>query len=182
MKVGLEVYNTAQVQMAPEAYPQLSQSDIFGVLQNDRRRYVLEYLQSNGSQSVRDISEAVACIEAGTDEPVTSVRKSIYVSLLQTHLPRMENLGILAFNGTGDKVELMPAASDVNVYLETVEEGNISWGQYYLGLSVLAVLGSGAVALGIVAWLTTVQWMLFISAVFFLSSLAHVTHMIKVKD
>ena len=174
--------NITQVNLNAQINPQLSKSDIFGVLQNNRRRHVLEYLQSNGSQSVRDISEAVACIEAGTDEPVSSVRKSIYVSLLQTHLPKMEKLGILTFNGTGDKVELMPAASDVNLYLETVEEGNISWGQYYLGLSVLAVLGSGAVALGIILWLTTVQWMLFISAMFLLSSLAHVTHMNKVKN
>ncbi len=48
----------------------------------------------------------------------------------------------LAFNKTKDKVELMPEGSDVSVYLETVEEGNIPCIQYYIGLSVLSVLST----------------------------------------
>jgi len=161
-------------------HPHLSKSDIFGVLQNDRRRHVLEYLQDNGSQNLRTISEALARIESGTAEPLSSVRKSVYVSLLQTHLPRMENLGIVTFDRVEDKVELMPAAGDVSVYLETVEKGNIPWSQYYMGLSLFAVLGSAAVVTGIITWLSSVQWMLFISVVFLASSIAHVKHMDKV--
>lgn len=48
----------------------------------------------------------------------------------------------LAFNKTKDNVELMPVGSDVSVYLETVEEGNIPWIQYYIALSVFSVLST----------------------------------------
>ncbi|MDO9517733.1 MAG: hypothetical protein Q7J10_06740 [Methanosarcinaceae archaeon] len=172
--------NASQVQMSAQLYPKLSKSDIFSVLQNDRRRCVLELLNSDGSQSLRTMSEAIACMESGTAEPMSSVRKSIYVSLLQTHLPKMESLGILTFDKFEDKVELMPAAADMKVYLETVEEGNIPWSHYYMGLSLFAILGSGAVSFELITWLTGMQWALFISFVFLASSIMHVRHMDKV--
>ena len=178
MELGLN--NTSQVQMSAHLYPKLSKSDIFSVLQNDRRRCVLELLNSNGSQDLRTMSEAIACMESGTAEPMSNVRKSIYVSLLQTHLPKMESLGILTFDKFEDKVELMPAAADMKVYLETVEEGNIPWSQYYMGLSLFAILGSGAVSLELITWLTGMQWALFVSVVFLASSIVHVKHMDKV--
>lgn len=178
MELGLN--NTSQVQMNAHLYPKLSKSDIFSVLQNDRRRCVLELLNSNGSQDLRTMSEAIACIESGTAEPMSNVRKSIYVSLLQTHLPKMESLGILTFDKFEDKVELMPAAADMKVYLETVEEGNIPWSQYYMGLSLFAIVGSGAVSFELITWLTGIQWALFVSFVFLASSIAHVKHMDKV--
>ncbi len=178
MELGLN--NTSQVQMSAHLYPKLSKSDIFSVLQNDRRRCVLELLNSNGSQDLRTMSEAIARIESGTAEPMSNVRKSIYVSLLQTHLPKMESLGILTFDKFEDKVELMPAAAEMKVYLETVEEGNIPWSHYYMGLSLFAILGSGAVSLELITWLTGIQWALFVSFVFLASSIAHVKHMDKV--
>ena len=88
----------------------LSQSDIFGILQNDRRRHVLQILRTQGSQSVRSLSEEIARLETETEEPKSSVRKSIYVSLLQTHIPKMESLEIINYNREHDSVELLPAA------------------------------------------------------------------------
>ena len=77
---------------------QLSKSDIFGILQNDRRRYVLEILRSKGNQSVRSLSEEIARLESGEDDPKSTLRKSVYVSLLQTHIPKMESLGVINYN------------------------------------------------------------------------------------
>lgn len=61
-----------------------------------------------------------------------------------------------AFNKTKDKVELMPEGSDVSVYLETVEEGNIPWIQYYIWLSVLSLLSTLIVSSEFVTWITDV--------------------------
>ena len=97
-----------------------STSDIFGVLQNDRRRNVLQILNENGGQSLRSISEDIARIEAGSKEPASNLRKSIYISLHQTHLPKMEQLGIISYDREKDLVKLLPAARDFNFYLETV--------------------------------------------------------------
>jgi hypothetical protein len=154
-------------------HPQLSKSDIFGVLQNDRRRHILEILRSQGSQSVRSLSEEIARLESETDEPKTSVRKSIYVSLLQTHIPKMEGLEILKYDREHDAVELLPAAHNFDVYMETVKKGDIPWSQFYFGLSIFAILGSGIVYSGMIKWVTSPQWMLFISGIFFASSIAH---------
>ena len=113
--------------------PQLSKSDIFGVLQNDRRRHVLEILHSKGSQSVRSLSEEIARLESKTDEPKTNVRKSIYISLLQTHIPKMENLNVITYDREKDTVKLLPTAQNFDIYMETVKKGDIPWSHFYFG-------------------------------------------------
>jgi hypothetical protein len=158
---------------------QLSKSDIFGILQNDRRRCVLEILRSQGSQSIRSLSEEIARIESETEEPKSSVRKSIYVSLLQTHIPKMESLNVVNYNRENDTVELLPAAHNLDIYMETVKKGDIPWSQFNLGLSTLAVAGSVTIFSGLTNWITSSQWMLFISAIFFTASIAQLRNVRK---
>jgi hypothetical protein len=161
------------------AQTNLSQSDIFGILQNDRRRNVLQILRTQGSQSVRSLSEEIARLETETEEPKSSVRKSIYVSLLQTHIPKMESLEILNYDRANDTVELLPAARNLDIYMETVEKGDIPWSQFYIGLSTLAILGSVTIFSGLINWVTSSQWMIFTSGIFFITSLAHLRHVRK---
>lgn len=158
---------------------QLSKSDIFSVLQNDRRRCVLEILRRDGNQSVRFLSEEIARLESGEADPKSSIRKSIYVSLLQTHIPKMESLGVINYNREQDFVELLPAASHFDIYMETVPKGDIPWSQFYVGLSSLAVVGSVTIYAGLFKWVTSSQWMLFISTLFMASSIAHMRHVRK---
>jgi hypothetical protein len=165
-----------------QAQPQLSKSDIFGILQNDRRRHVLELLRSQGNKSIRVLSEEIARLESGNEEPKSSIKKSIYVSLLQTHIPKMESLGIITYNREQDTVELLPASRDFDVYMETVKKGDIPWSQFYLGLSTLAVVGSLTIFAGLIEWISSLQWMLFTSMIFFASSVAHMRHVRKLED
>ncbi|KKG93748.1 DUF7344 domain-containing protein [Methanosarcina mazei] len=158
---------------------QLSKSDIFGVLQNNRRRCVLEILREQGNQSVRSLSEEIARLESGEDDPKSTVRKSIYVSLLQTHIPKMESLGVINYNRESDFVELLPAARNFEIYMETVPKGDIPWSHFYVGLSALAVVGSVTIYAGLFNWITDSQWMLFISGLFMVSSLAHMRYVRK---
>lgn len=159
--------------------PQLSQSDIFGILQNDRRRHVLQILRTQGSQSVRSLSEEIARLEAETEDPKSSVRKSVYVSLLQTHIPKMESLEIINYDREHDTVELLPASRNFDIYMETVKKGDIPWSQFYMGISSLAIFGSVTIFSGLIQWVSSSEWMLFTSAVFFASSLAHLRHVRK---
>ncbi len=158
---------------------QLSKSDIFGILQNDRRRCVLEILHKKGNQSIRSLSEEIARLEAGEDHPKSTIRKSIYVSLLQTHIPKMENLGVINYDQENDFVELLPAASNFDIYMETVKKGDIPWSHFYIGLSILAVVGSVIIYLGLLKLVTSNQWMLFISSLFMAASIAHMCHVRK---
>lgn len=160
---------------------QLSKGDIFSVLQNDRRRHFLEILNANGGSSLRSISEEIAQMESGTTAPASKVRKSIYVSLLQTHLPKMEQMGIVKYDREADRVELMPGADNFSVYLETVEKGNIPWSHYYVGLSIVALFGSLPVFLGFFDWFSSIQWLFFVDMLFLISSVAHLTHMEKIR-
>jgi hypothetical protein len=158
---------------------QLSKSDIFGVLQNDRRRCVLEILHKQGNQSIRSLSEEIARLESGEDDPKSTIRKSVYVSLLQTHIPKMESLGIINYSQENDFVELLPAASNFDIYMETVKKGDIPWSHFYIGLSILAVVGSVTIYLGLLKLVTSNQWMLFISILFMVASIVHMRHVRK---
>lgn len=158
---------------------QLSKSDIFRILQNDRRRSVLEILREQGSQSVRSLSEEIARLESGTDDPESNLRKSIYVSLIQTHIPKMEKLGVITHDRKQDKVELLPIAHDFDIYMETVEKGDIPWSHFYLGLSILSVVGSVTIYIGLFKWVTSSKWMLFTDMLFFFSSIAHMHYVRK---
>ncbi|AKB55344.1 DUF7344 domain-containing protein [Methanosarcina barkeri] len=158
---------------------QLSKSDIFGILQNDRRRCVLEILHKQGNQSIRFLSEEIARLESGEDDPKSTIRKSIYVSLLQTHIPKMESLGVVNHDRENDFVELLPAASNFDIYMETVKKGDIPWSHFYVGLSILAVVGSVTIYLGLFELVTSNQWMLFMSSLFIISSIAHMRHVRK---
>lgn len=171
-----KIFNT---QRTVQTQPQLSKSDIFGVLQNDRRRLVLEILHSQGSQSVRSLSEEIALIESQDEEPKRSIRKSIYVSLLQTHIPKMESLGIIAYNKEKDTVELLQASQDFDIYLETVNKEDIPWSQFYLGLSIFASISSFTIFLGLIKWISSYKWMFFTNGLFMVASIAYSRHVRK---
>lgn len=160
---------------------QLSKSDIFGVLQNDRRRLILELLHKNEKLSIRSLSEEIARFESGAEEPNSSIRKSIYISLLQTHIPKLESLNVITYNREEDSIELLPAAHDFDLYVETVKKGDIPWSQFYLGLSMFAIVGCFAILTDVVRWITSSQWMFFISIIFLASSLTHMHQIYKRK-
>lgn len=119
-------------------------------------------------------------MESGTSTPESKVRKSIYVSLLQTHLPKMEKMGIVNYDREMDRLELTAAAENLSVYLETVEKGDIPWSHYYVGLSIVALLGSLLVFTGFVEFVSSMQWLFFVDILFLISSVAHLAHMKKV--
>lgn len=163
-------------------YVQLSKSDIFGILQNDRRRCILELLRDKGSQSVRSLSEEIARIEAGSEEPKSNTRKSIYVSLIQNHIPKMESMGIVIYNREQDYVELLPTSHNFDIYMETVKKGDISWSQFYLGFSILAIFGNIAIYKGYIEWISGFRWMIFVSLIFLSSSLVNQLHTQKFEE
>jgi hypothetical protein len=169
---GTEHYKN-DFHVSAQTQNKLSKSDIFGVLQNERRRYILEILHKKGEQSIRSLSEEIAYLEFGAEEPKSSFRKSVYASLYQTHIPKLESLKIIAYNREKDILELLPAAHDFDIYIETVKRGDISWSQFYLGLSILVIAGSLAIFVGLINWITSTQWMLLTSIVLIVFSLAH---------
>ena len=119
----------------------LDPSDIHDVLRNDRRRLVLEQLQSSeASQTVRDLAEFIAGVEADERPPPRNVRQSVYVSLHQTHLPKLDDLGIVTYDSSAKEVSLAQHADEVAIYMEVVPKYGLSWGEYYVGVGLLGIL------------------------------------------
>jgi predicted transcriptional regulator len=121
----------------------LSQSDIHDVLRNDRRRLVLERLTDVGPESVSDLAEEIGAVESGESPPPRNVRQSVYVSLHQTHLPKLDELGIVVYDDDEKTVTLAENADEVLEYMAIGEEGDqdTDWVRTYAALSGLAAVG-----------------------------------------
>jgi hypothetical protein len=120
---------------------ELEQGQIHDVLRNTRRRLVLERLrETEGPETVRDLSEYIASVEAGETPAPRNVRQSVYVSLHQTHLPKLDDLGIATYDSDAKEVSLAEHADEIAVYMEVVPKYGISWGEFYLGVAALGLL------------------------------------------
>jgi len=122
---------------------ELDAGQIHDILRNDRRRLAIRCLrESGGSMSVRDLSEEVATRETGESPAPRDKRRSVYVSLHQTHLPKLDDLGIMTYDTATKEVELRGRAAEITTYMEVVPRYGITWAEYYL---VLGILGFGTV-------------------------------------
>ncbi|WP_297475341.1 hypothetical protein [Thermococcus sp.] len=106
------------------------------ILGNSRRMLMIEYLQNReGRAELRDVVDFIAEKEGATDR---KHRKSVYVSLVQTHIPKLEREGVISFErGT---VRLLKIPEDVTVYMEVVGRHDISWSTFYAGISLIFIL------------------------------------------
>lgn len=115
--------------------------EIHEVLSNERRQLILEFLsEANGPLSARDLSEKIAAAETDESPPPTNIRQSAYVSLHQTHLPKLDELGIVEYDQSAKTVELNDRAHRINEYRATNSNSERPWNELYLVLSVLGLL------------------------------------------
>ena len=145
--IGPPPMSTTQVD---DVQGELESSEIHNVLRNERRRRAIEYLgERNGTHTVDELAKHIASLETGDSPPPHDVRKSVYVSLHQTHLPKLDELGIVEYDLRSKELVLTDRAKEVEMYMEVVPSGNISWDLYYLGVSILAVTTLSAIKLDI---------------------------------
>jgi DNA-binding transcriptional ArsR family regulator len=121
----------------------LSKDTIFSMLSNQRRRYVLYHLhRTSGTVPLRDLAEQIAAWE--NDVPIPELnykqRKRVYTSLHQTHLPKLDEAGIVAYDRDRGTIRLADRAAELDGYLEVVGGRDLPWCDFYLGLSALALL------------------------------------------
>ncbi|WP_411963770.1 hypothetical protein [Haloferax sp. YSMS24] len=96
----------------------LDDAVIHDILRNERRRLVLERLRdSDDDQAVGDLAEHIAEVESGESPPPRKVRQSVYISLHQTHLPKLDTLHVVAYDSTAKMVSLGSNAVELEPYL-----------------------------------------------------------------
>jgi hypothetical protein len=117
---------------------------IHDILSNSRRRAVLNHLkEESGTVEVRDLASRIAERESGESPPPRNVRKSVYNSLLQTHLPKLDREDVVEYDDDRKTVTISESARDVHVYMELVTPYGITWSEYYrlvAALSMIAVV------------------------------------------
>ncbi|QFU82909.1 DUF7344 domain-containing protein [Natronorubrum aibiense] len=125
----------------PDDSGTLSKGEIFEVLRNQRRRYVLQYLkQDSRPVELGDLAQQVAAWEyETTPERVTpEQRKRVYTTLQQTHLPKMDQSGILLFDSDNGVIEATERTQDLSIYLEIVPGHEFAWRELYLSLGAIS--------------------------------------------
>lgn len=128
--------------------PSIDRDETFHILRNRRRRYALHTLKSRaGAAEVGELAEQVAAWEYDVDaaDLTAQQRKRVYNSLQQTHLPELDDAGLIEYErGTA---ELTDRADEIDVYLEVVPDEEIPWSKYYLALAAVCS------ALAAAAWI-----------------------------
>jgi DNA-binding transcriptional ArsR family regulator len=154
-----------------------TEQQLFDILSNRRRRYALYVLVSGEATTIGSLAEQIAAWE--NDCPVPDVtpaeRKRVYTALQQSHLPRLEQAGLITFDDDDGRVHPTDAIHAVDIYLEVVDEEQISWDQYYLGLSAVSVGIVVAVWLRVPPFvsITPLGWLTLVVTLFGVSALVH---------
>ncbi len=132
---------------------ELTQAETFDVLSSQRRRFVLHYLARNeGQGTLRDLATIVAAWENGTsrEELSSKLRTRAYTTLRQTHLPKMDDYGVIEYDSDSGTVVLTDAGDQLTAYLDSEPGADGRWWVYYLGVGLcgvlLGVLASGPFA------------------------------------
>jgi len=150
------------------------EGELFDALSNRRRRYALEALMGTEGIELGDLAEQVAAWEL--EKEIAAVdsteRKRVYTSLQQSHLPRLDDAGLVRFDKRAGFVEPTPGLAECEVYLDVVRGNDIPWSEYYLGLAALGAALTAAVAVDAYPFvlLPDIAWLVAASAVTLLVS------------
>ncbi|MFP8956811.1 hypothetical protein ACLI4Y_08785 [Natrialbaceae archaeon A-CW3] len=133
----------------------LTPDDRFHVLQTSRRRDVLRYLhQAGNAVDIRDLTDWVAAREHETtpDQLNSSQRQRVYISLYQTHLPKLDEYRIVRYDKDRGTVEPTERIDAFVEYLEpTPDEPERQWWQPYLLVTGLGTVLVSTSATGVLS-------------------------------
>lgn len=117
----------------------MTKDEVFEVLSSSRRRLILYHLHRRGGEAeLRDLAgdTAEAEKEGDIDDDVV---KRFYISLYQTHVPRLKEVGLVQHDSDNNVVSLTDNIEEIEGVLGSESEPERRWWTYY---GVLALLGS----------------------------------------
>lgn len=110
---------------------------------------VLYYLrQHDHSATMDDLAKQIAAWEnqVAIEELTSQQRKRVYVSLYQTHLPKLADTGLIEYDADAGDIELTERAMEVDAFLTPKQDSTYPWRRYYL---ILVILGGIAMSIGV---------------------------------
>lgn len=155
-----------------------SRDRTFELLSNQRRRFVLFYLQNHDSTAtMRELAAKIAAWENDIEETHVTYkqRKRVYTSLYQSHLQKMGEYGVIEYERNSGNVKLTPEGESLDAYLEIVSGNNIPWSDFFLGLALLSSAFMLAVVLNAPLFVSVPEAVagFLICGVFAVSALVH---------
>lgn len=142
--------------MAPSASaPDLSAETLYDALANDRRRASLRYIdEGEGWVSVRTLASDIAPLTA---DSATVAEESVYISLIQVHMPKLATYGVVEYDEEEKLVRPGPAFAqtmDCLQYHKSTDDGTA------LRDKLLPFLTASGLLLALVA--PTIRWPLLV--------------------
>lgn len=131
----------------------LTQDEAFDLLSSPRRRFVIHYLQrAGGPVELGSLADEVAAWENETsvEELSSQQRKRVYVSLYQTHVPKLEEFGLVEYDADAGTIEVTDRLDTVGQYLSE-EPSETRWDVYYVVLAVASAFVYATIAFDVVS-------------------------------
>lgn len=126
---------------------------------------------------LRTLVDTIASWEYDTppEELPWKKRKRIYTALRQSHLPKLDEAGVIEYDRNRGEVSLTDDGRTMRMYLEYVPENDIPWSQCYLGLSAIAATITGLTWYSVFPFteLSGVVLAVFLVAMFTTTAIAH---------
>jgi len=115
---------------------------VFDALNSSRRRFAVCYLDGRtGWIELDDLAAELASWETGTPrEEITDTQtRRVYISLYQTHVPKLQQYGVVDYDADARTVRLQPRAEQILVHLrddgsDAGGESTTRWWRYYLSV------------------------------------------------
>lgn len=119
---------------------ELTKDEVYDVLSSSRRRQILYHLHRRGGRAdLRELARDTAAEEV--DEPVEDdVVKRFYISLYQTHVPKLEQTGLVEYNGDDKSVVLTDRVSEIARVLNVDVGPERQWPMYYAVFAMIGLL------------------------------------------
>lgn len=130
----------------------MTKEQIFSLLSNRRRRFVLYRLERKGEAvTIGDLATRIAAWEAGVPvgEASSNRRKVVYNALQQSHLPRLVERGLVVYDSETGRVELTDRGRVLDAYLNVPPGRTPPWSRLYLGMGGIACAVAGALFVGL---------------------------------
>ena len=155
-----------------------TRAKVFDAMKNLRRRYALYYLkQQRRPVELGELAEQVAAWENDTtvDSITSEQRKSVYSALYQTHLPKLEEAGIINYDRNRGVVTFSQQGKDLDLRLASDPQTTVAWNRLYLVLSGVGITGMLFVVLdaGPFSMLSELAWASVVLSAFLLLSVSH---------
>lgn len=117
-RVGIRTLCTARAYSRPSAVSLDVALDAAGP--DRRRRTIAELARHSHGAKLTNIAERVAAAEYGVrvSDLSSQERKRVYVSLYQTHVPKLVDLGLVEYDDDSGYLATTPALRDVAQWLE----------------------------------------------------------------